>query len=463
MVTIYVSNGRETRRADERRAASGCCRRAATSSGSISQSPTDDEARILAEPFGFHELAIEDALREIQTPKVESYSDHLYLILHGIDFYGRGAHASPRTRSTSSSASSSWSPSTTSSRGRSRTCSRSVRATTSCWPRGRQRCCTASSTRWSTTTGPRSTSSRRGSTRSRTASSTEPVAGRRPADPRPQARRGVAAPRGHAAARRRRPAGAARVLADLGGAVVPLPRRLRSPRPAGRRGRRCIHDRITSLLDAHLSFTSNRLNQVMKTLTIISTIFLPLTVLTGMFGMNVDAAGLSRRRGGAVLVDRRHDGRHRRHDALVLQPVQVPMTRSRHADPPAAAGGGQPDRRRRGDRAAGLGGQGAGRERPRRRRASHRDRHRAGRQGAGARRGRRRRHVAGRRRARAAAPRHLEDRHGARSRRHPHARLPRRGAAVDRVGVPLRAADAGARQPVRDGDPRRWRDGGAAA
>ena len=48
-----------------------------------------------------------------------------------------------------------------------------------------------------------------------------------------------------------------------------------------------FHDRITSLLDAHLSFTSNRLNQVMKTLTIFSTIFLPLTVLTGMFGMNV--------------------------------------------------------------------------------------------------------------------------------------------------------------------------------
>jgi magnesium transporter len=46
-------------------------------------------------------------------------------------------------------------------------------------------------------------------------------------------------------------------------------------------------DRITSLLDAHLSFTSNRLNVVMKRLTVISTIFLPLTVLTGMYGMNV--------------------------------------------------------------------------------------------------------------------------------------------------------------------------------
>ena len=49
-----------------------------------------------------------------------------------------------------------------------------------------------------------------------------------------------------------------------------------------------FHDRVTGLLDAHLSFTSNRLNQVMKTLTVISTIFLPLTVLTGMFGMNVE-------------------------------------------------------------------------------------------------------------------------------------------------------------------------------
>ncbi len=53
-----------------------------------------------------------------------------------------------------------------------------------------------------------------------------------------------------------------------------------------------FHDRITSLLDAHLSFTSNRLNQVMKTLTVISTIFLPLTVLTGMFGMNVSLPSL---------------------------------------------------------------------------------------------------------------------------------------------------------------------------
>jgi magnesium transporter len=48
-----------------------------------------------------------------------------------------------------------------------------------------------------------------------------------------------------------------------------------------------LQDRVTGLLDAHLANTSNRLNQVMKVLTVIATIFMPLTVLTGMYGMNV--------------------------------------------------------------------------------------------------------------------------------------------------------------------------------
>jgi magnesium transporter len=48
-----------------------------------------------------------------------------------------------------------------------------------------------------------------------------------------------------------------------------------------------FQDRITSILDAHLSAVSNQLNSVMKVLTIIATLFMPLTVLTGMWGMNV--------------------------------------------------------------------------------------------------------------------------------------------------------------------------------
>jgi len=48
-----------------------------------------------------------------------------------------------------------------------------------------------------------------------------------------------------------------------------------------------LHDRVTGILEAHLSTISNRLNRVMKVLTVMSTIFLPLTVLTGMWGMNI--------------------------------------------------------------------------------------------------------------------------------------------------------------------------------
>ena len=48
-----------------------------------------------------------------------------------------------------------------------------------------------------------------------------------------------------------------------------------------------FQERITAILEAYLSTVSNRLNVVVKVLTVISTIFLPLTVLTGMWGMNV--------------------------------------------------------------------------------------------------------------------------------------------------------------------------------
>lgn len=48
-----------------------------------------------------------------------------------------------------------------------------------------------------------------------------------------------------------------------------------------------LQDRITGMLDAHLSNSSNRVNQVVKVLTVLTTIFMPLTVLTGMYGMNV--------------------------------------------------------------------------------------------------------------------------------------------------------------------------------
>jgi magnesium transporter len=48
-----------------------------------------------------------------------------------------------------------------------------------------------------------------------------------------------------------------------------------------------FQDRVTGILDAHLTIVSNRLNQVMKLLTVMATIFLPLGVVTGLYGMNV--------------------------------------------------------------------------------------------------------------------------------------------------------------------------------
>jgi magnesium transporter len=45
-------------------------------------------------------------------------------------------------------------------------------------------------------------------------------------------------------------------------------------------------DMVTSMLDIYLSSISNRINEVMKVLTIIATIFIPLTFLAGVYGMN---------------------------------------------------------------------------------------------------------------------------------------------------------------------------------
>jgi magnesium transporter len=45
-------------------------------------------------------------------------------------------------------------------------------------------------------------------------------------------------------------------------------------------------DILSGMLDIYLSSISNRMNQVMKVLTIIATIFIPLTFIAGIYGMN---------------------------------------------------------------------------------------------------------------------------------------------------------------------------------
>ena len=48
-----------------------------------------------------------------------------------------------------------------------------------------------------------------------------------------------------------------------------------------------FQDRITGILEAYLSNVSNKLNEVMKLLTVVATVFMPLTLVSGIYGMNI--------------------------------------------------------------------------------------------------------------------------------------------------------------------------------
>jgi len=50
------------------------------------EDPTEAEAPILTDPFHFHPLAIEDALKDVNYPKVDDYEDYIFLTVHGIRF-----------------------------------------------------------------------------------------------------------------------------------------------------------------------------------------------------------------------------------------------------------------------------------------------------------------------------------------------------------------------------------------
>ena len=47
-----------------------------------------------------------------------------------------------------------------------------------------------------------------------------------------------------------------------------------------------FRDMLSNMLETYLSSVSNRMNEVMKVLTIIATIFIPLTFIAGVYGMN---------------------------------------------------------------------------------------------------------------------------------------------------------------------------------
>jgi len=247
--------------------------------------PTPEEARVLTEVFHFHELAVEDALAEIHHPKVESYGDYLYLILHGIDFKAR-EHAF-RTQEVD-------------------------------FFLGAQYLVTFHN-------GTSRSIGRIGEICIRN----ERVLGEGPAallyrivdtmvdNYRPEVdklgdrldtleKEVFSRPKSTLVKRildfKRDVSSLRRVIMPERDAVARLARREFAQISEGLSYKfRDVHDhlvrlsdeavyfqdRISSLLDAHLSNVSNQLNGVMKVLTIISTIFMPMTVLTGMYGMNV--------------------------------------------------------------------------------------------------------------------------------------------------------------------------------
>jgi len=45
---------------------------------------------------------------------------------------------------------------------------------------------------------------------------------------------------------------------------------------------------LSGMLDVYLSSISNKMNEIMKVLTIIATIFIPLTFIVGVYGMNFE-------------------------------------------------------------------------------------------------------------------------------------------------------------------------------
>ncbi len=54
----------------------------------LADQPTSEEAAILADRFGFHELDVEDVLSNRQRPKIDEYPEYLFVVLH-FPFYDK--------------------------------------------------------------------------------------------------------------------------------------------------------------------------------------------------------------------------------------------------------------------------------------------------------------------------------------------------------------------------------------
>lgn len=249
------------------------------------ESPKENERKLLTETFHFHELAVEDAIQETHHPKIEQYGGLLYLILHGIVAGKR--HQGFETRDVD-------------------------------FFLGRNYLVTVHFHPSRSITGEQEVLKRHGALLGEGACSllhrlvdrmvdhygpeAESLEDRLEALEKRVFTPSRKSPLREILGLKRDIASLRRVTLPQRDAVMRLARRefAEIPEHLAYRFRdvydhlvrlteeaMSLQDRVTGLLDAHLSTQSNRLNQVMKVLTVIATIFMPLTVLTGMFGMNV--------------------------------------------------------------------------------------------------------------------------------------------------------------------------------
>ena len=248
--------------------------------------PTKEETRILTDVFRFHELSVEDAVSEIHHPKIEAYPNYLYLILHGIDFRARehmfrtldvDFFLGPNYLVTVHSGES------RSIRRMSEICRRNSQALGEGPAALMHRIVDAMVDNYRPEV--EKLNERLDKLEKEVFQRADPILARRILD----FKRDVASLR--------------RVVLPQRDAVGRLARR-EFPVISESLSFRFrdvydhlvrlsdealfFHDRIGSLLEAHLSQVSNQLNAVMKVLTIIATLFMPLTVLTGMYGMNLE-------------------------------------------------------------------------------------------------------------------------------------------------------------------------------
>jgi magnesium transporter len=251
----------------------------------VLDNPTAEESRILSEVFHIHELAIEDALNEIHHPKIESYGDYLYLILHGIDFQARqhlfktkdvDFFLAPQYLITIHHG-----------------LSRSISRVEDVCARNNQLLGEGTAALLHRLVDAlvdnyrpeiEKLQQRLDKLETEVFEKPNPKLAKQILDFKRDVAslRQVVLPQRDAVARlaRREFSFISEQLAyrfrDVHDHLVRLSDEAMF-----------FQDRISGILDAHLSAVSNQLNEVMKVLTLISTIFLPLTVLTGMYGMNV--------------------------------------------------------------------------------------------------------------------------------------------------------------------------------